>query len=534
MDSKRGITLIALVITIIVLLILAGVSLSLIAGSDGILGKASTAVDKTKKASAKEELELAVSEVKMGYYETMSGNLRDYMIENLNGYQTGNGNITCDESGKVIYTGNNETVSGSIDAEGNFEFDKIGLFLNLRNITLKIESETMPTETITANLMEISGEITWTSSDPSVATVTGTGANATITGVSKGTTTITAECGDYSDTCTVTVKKMLIGLEIGSEVTYSPSGTYTWQAEYAAPMQIADVTLSSETGNSFQITKWRVLDIDEKKENVKMVPATLLQTSLSNESVELGGAQGYNNAVKLLDDACKELYSSDGVSARSIKIEDIEELLTKEAIEERNNYANLNCAKYGERHKTAHSSSRNDQGEFVINKTYPVMYEREKDNIIKAFPEIAEGKETNLDLSEQTQFIEQSEGNIVGSMREGAKVASISIHPKQTYYKWQYEELKTKFKEYAPGRSYESIILPKGESTHYWIASRCIDQEISSANFKVHYIMGGNLDACLMCTSSGNVTGNSVPLFPVVSLSSELISGDVTNGFVVE
>ena len=40
MKSNKGITLVALVVTIIVLIILAGVSISLVLGSDGILGKA--------------------------------------------------------------------------------------------------------------------------------------------------------------------------------------------------------------------------------------------------------------------------------------------------------------------------------------------------------------------------------------------------------------------------------------------------------------------------------------------------------------
>lgn len=48
MKSKKGITLIALVITIIVLLILAGVSISMISGDDGIATKASQAAEKTK------------------------------------------------------------------------------------------------------------------------------------------------------------------------------------------------------------------------------------------------------------------------------------------------------------------------------------------------------------------------------------------------------------------------------------------------------------------------------------------------------
>ena len=43
MKKNRGITLIALVITIIVLLLLAGVSITMLSGQDGILNKAASA-----------------------------------------------------------------------------------------------------------------------------------------------------------------------------------------------------------------------------------------------------------------------------------------------------------------------------------------------------------------------------------------------------------------------------------------------------------------------------------------------------------
>ena len=56
MRRQKGITLIALVITIIVLLILAGVSITMMSGEDGIVTKASDAAQKTDKAS-EEELE---------------------------------------------------------------------------------------------------------------------------------------------------------------------------------------------------------------------------------------------------------------------------------------------------------------------------------------------------------------------------------------------------------------------------------------------------------------------------------------------
>ncbi len=66
--KERGITLIALVVTIIVLLILAGVSLNAIVGENGILNQAQKASEKTKFASEKEAIELVLSEMKMNSY----------------------------------------------------------------------------------------------------------------------------------------------------------------------------------------------------------------------------------------------------------------------------------------------------------------------------------------------------------------------------------------------------------------------------------------------------------------------------------
>ena len=77
--NKEGITLIALVVTIIVLLILAGVTLSLIAGSDGILGKATMAVDKNEIAMIKERVELKIAEDVEKFHEEK---YVDYSIDN--------------------------------------------------------------------------------------------------------------------------------------------------------------------------------------------------------------------------------------------------------------------------------------------------------------------------------------------------------------------------------------------------------------------------------------------------------------------
>ncbi len=68
MKSNSGITLVALVITIIVLLILAGVSISLVVGDNGIMTRAKDAGTKTEEADAVETFKLAVASLTSDYF----------------------------------------------------------------------------------------------------------------------------------------------------------------------------------------------------------------------------------------------------------------------------------------------------------------------------------------------------------------------------------------------------------------------------------------------------------------------------------
>ena len=70
LKKKNGITLIALVVTIIVLLILAGVSISMLTGQNGILNRAAEAKEKTEIASKDERRKLAQEEALMNTEKT--------------------------------------------------------------------------------------------------------------------------------------------------------------------------------------------------------------------------------------------------------------------------------------------------------------------------------------------------------------------------------------------------------------------------------------------------------------------------------
>ena len=65
-NKNKGITLIALIITIIVLLILAGVSIAMLTGENGILTQAQNTEERTEQAGDIEKIKLAISEAQIG------------------------------------------------------------------------------------------------------------------------------------------------------------------------------------------------------------------------------------------------------------------------------------------------------------------------------------------------------------------------------------------------------------------------------------------------------------------------------------
>lgn len=92
LKNQKGITLIALVITIIVLLILAGVSIAMLTGPNGLLTRAGNAKDDTLKAEAVERIN---TELQAQYANILAGKNFDEktIIEN---------NINSDNVGVTV------------------------------------------------------------------------------------------------------------------------------------------------------------------------------------------------------------------------------------------------------------------------------------------------------------------------------------------------------------------------------------------------------------------------------------------------
>ena len=73
MRNNKGVTLVALVITIIVLLILAGVSLAMLTGDSGILTNAENAKSETAKANAEDVINMTYMDIKTEVYAIDAG-----------------------------------------------------------------------------------------------------------------------------------------------------------------------------------------------------------------------------------------------------------------------------------------------------------------------------------------------------------------------------------------------------------------------------------------------------------------------------
>ena len=409
------------ILNIIVLLILAGISIAMLTGQNGILTQAQNAKTTTENKSAEEKVRLAVM--------------------------------------------------GAMSDDGTLTVEK--LRTDMANYKGTIEGETFP---VTATV------------DGKSFTVNANGSVGEIVPAPEG-------------------------LEVGTEVTYTPSGTYKWKAEYCSSIKTVgtdDVTLDSSNDN-YKISKWKVLDIKNGK-------VTLVPEAPTSGTVYLGQAQGYNNGVKLLNDACSNLYgnTSKGIEARSINIEDIENYMTDDAKNGTNGaykYNNGNAI-YNTQTSTPYTTY----------KKYPTIYAKENLSVINGTT-----NNNGLGMSEQTSLV----GRTDESATDGKLEASTSIQPYQTWYK-DSSFMQTAFKTANNGKNYYNLLIPKGRSTYYWLASRCVNANSDICYFLVRYVYSGNVNACGMCNSTVDAYNFSRELFPVVTLSSELLSGNATDGFTVK
>ena len=110
--NKNGITLISLIITIIIMLILAGVVISLTLGENGIFNTAKYAVTKTKEETAREKLELALVDLQARKYTDETYDENEY----INNYLSKEGMTV--EGNVVLVDGWKFTIDRSVPKVG--------------------------------------------------------------------------------------------------------------------------------------------------------------------------------------------------------------------------------------------------------------------------------------------------------------------------------------------------------------------------------------------------------------------------------
>ena len=202
--NARGITLIALVITIIVLLILAGVTINALSGENGIITKSKEAKIKTEKSKTIEKINLAIlTAMTKGDGDIDNATLREELEKEGLTVKTEGNNLPWDVSdGKYIYRINEDYTVEEVEG------------INLSKKEIKLASG--ENETITATLTEgTTGKITWESSAPDIVKVE----NGKITAVGEsGTATITAkvEGTEYQATCTVKIIQKITTITAGN------------------------------------------------------------------------------------------------------------------------------------------------------------------------------------------------------------------------------------------------------------------------------------------------------------------------------
>ena len=279
LKNKKGITLIALVITIIVLLILAGVSIMTLAGDNGLLTRTVGAKNKTTLAGMEEELNLAYMSVytgKAGSGAINSGVSLDEIyndaslpseikshIVRLGGVSTvslvntDQRNVTIlAEDGAITSSGTTGTNTVSIQVEEGsnsyaYWLESEGVYypMSIANGRVVLDKENISTTEPTGEGSLGSGiEVTFKDSGAAEATSESNFVTKKSTSKSGNITTITLEAAGAGST-EVVVKSGNIGLT-GGNISVIVSPVYTLQFGTMTNGDIVITTGGQETGKN--------------------------------------------------------------------------------------------------------------------------------------------------------------------------------------------------------------------------------------------------------------------------------------------
>ena len=170
-NGKNGITLIALVITIIVLLILAGVTIATLTGDNGILTKAQNAKEKNAQKTVEEQINLAVQASKINEGLVIDKDILEQELTN-NGIE-----ITKSENDELPWTVKKDGYVYTISENGEIK-EKEGIAITTGDIEIlkgstkgkKVSAQILSGETGTIK-WEHTGNITLSATEGNEVTV---------------------------------------------------------------------------------------------------------------------------------------------------------------------------------------------------------------------------------------------------------------------------------------------------------------------------------------------------------------------------
>ena len=252
--EKRGITLLALVITVIILVILAGVGISAI-NSGNIFENATNVVEQSKIASKKEEIELVI-------INKMKNSVREITIDKI---------MEALEKKGIIDEGNSNEETGQVKTNpdgyiyeikekpnGDWEVKYVGKGeLNIRKIKLSVElSTTGITDkvTITVTAKASVGVKSITTPDGSIKTYTGKNEiSETYVVTQNGEYTFTAtNSKGESESKTITIDNILEGtIQISANPSEATNKSVTVTIEWPSGSENAIKEICSNGENKY-------------------------------------------------------------------------------------------------------------------------------------------------------------------------------------------------------------------------------------------------------------------------------------------
>ena len=278
---------------------------------------------------------------------------------------------------------------------------------------------------------------------------------------------------------TTPTQKLADKVKVGDYVTYTPdaldsNAVATLKSNLNTYSGKSDSTINSEIKRDD--LKWRVLDVQNGQ-------VRLISEAPTTSKIELKGYNGYNNAVKLLDDACSTLYTNTKLAnkVQNLKIEDITKYMKTQPTEDTTPYS-------------------------PTYKCYPEILLKEKEQTVN------ETAGTKLGLSEQTEFINQTTKPQVNSWTL-----------KKTYWKQSMNNTDS----FTDSKYYELFINNGSNYPTYWMSSRCVDAASYGAGFIVSYVVSGNVNAKGLYLSGGNEYSHAFAFRPCITLNSNV---QVTSG----